>query len=128
MTGRRAPRDHSGVTSSPRKYTDAERRDQLEELARLCAAMAEALREHGETWPAGMYQERADLAERLLATGLDQGSLTELGARFPTAPHWLNAKAVDFGLAREPWQDEVAALHALASRLAMEVRATATLG
>lgn len=114
------------VTASAREYSDAERRRQLGGLAGLCSSIAQALREHGETWSASAFEERAQLAQHCRTSGWDQQSLNQVGARFPTGPDWLNPKAVDFGRPREPWQEEVADLHARASRLALAVRATAT--
>lgn len=113
-------------TGQWRKYGDDERRRQVEELAKLCWSLAEILRAHGEEWPASMFAERAQAADRLIADGWDQAALTDLGARFPEGVEWLNPKAVDYGAARQPWQEEVAAIHAKARRLALDVRAVAT--
>ena len=107
-------------------YSDDERRHQLTQLAGLCSTISQALRAHGETWPASKFEERAELANRLVAAGWNRDSLTEASAQFPSGPGWLNPKGVDFGAPREPWQEEVAALHAQAARLALELRAVAT--
>ena len=114
------------MSSRLREYSDDERREQLGQLAGLCSALAAALTSHGDSWQASMFAGRAELANRLLRAGWDREALTTLSAQFPAGPDWLNPKAVDFGAPREPWQDEVAALHAQASRVALEVRAVAT--
>ena len=114
------------MSNLAREYSDDERRQQLERLAGLSSAMSEALSLHGESWPASMFADRAELANRLLRAGWDREALTNLSAQFPACPDWLNPKAVDFGAPREPWQDEVAALHSRASRVALELRAVAT--
>src|SRR5690242_452284 len=100
-----------GVTDKgARRYSDDERRQQLSQLARLCSTISEALRSHGEAWPASLFAERAERANRLLAEGWDRTSLTDVSAQFPAGPDWLNPKAVDFGAPRKSWQDDVAAL------------------
>jgi hypothetical protein len=40
---------------------------------------------------------------------------------------WLNPKAVDFNGPREPWQEDIAKIHARAAQLALDLRAAATL-
>lgn len=114
------------MTTGAREYSDEDRRRQLGELGDLCSSIAEALRTNGDTRSASAFEERTQLAQRCLASGWDQRSLNDIGARFPSGPDWLNPKAVDFGSPREPWQEEVAVLHARASRLALAVRAVAT--
>jgi hypothetical protein len=107
-------------------YSDDGRRNQLTEFAALCRAIAAELRDHGDSWPASLFEERAALAERLLRDGYDQSLLNEVGARFPAGVEWLNPKALDFSGPREGWQSAVAERHERAARLALDLRAIAT--
>jgi hypothetical protein len=107
-------------------YSDDDRRNQLTEFAALCRAIAAELRDHGDSWPASLFEERGVLAERLLRDGYDQSLLNEVGTRFPAGVEWLNPKALDFSLPREPWQTAVAERHERAARLALDLRTIAT--
>jgi hypothetical protein len=116
----------------PRKvvhvFTVEDRLRQLEALRDLCVRIAALLTEHGEVAKAGHFRMRADTAELLLSVGFVRSDLNDVGGQFPPGPWWLNPKATDFDAPREPWQDEMARLHAEASETAQELRATALLG
>ena len=71
---------------------------------------------------------RADHAEQLLTMGFARSDVNDVGSQFPAGPWWLNPKATDFDAPLEPWQDEVARLHAEATEVAQNLRAIGTLG
>jgi hypothetical protein len=73
------------------------------------------------------FRARAEAAQHLLSAGFARQDLNDVGGQFPTGPWWLNPKALDSGSPREPWQEEVATLHAEASTTATDLRAVATL-
>ncbi len=108
-------------------FTVEDRLRQLGALRDLCARITVLLTEHGDVPEAEQFRLRAETAERLLSVGFVRSDLNDVGGQFPPGPWWLNPKAADFNAPREPWQDEVARLHAEASETAQELRATATL-
>jgi hypothetical protein len=110
-----------------RAYSRDQRLKQLGEFTHLCRTIARSLRRHGEPWAADGFDDRADAAEALSHDGWDQPALTEVGANFPSGVDWLNQKAVDFNGPREPWQEDIAKIHARAAQLALDLRAAATL-
>jgi hypothetical protein len=108
-------------------FTAEDRVQQLGTLARLCDRLAALFSEHRDDSSAGEYRARAEAARHLLTVGWTRDDLNEFGGRFPRGPEWLNPKALDSGLSREPWQDEVATLHSEAWATVIELRAVATL-
>lgn len=107
-------------------FTREDREAQLCDLESLCERIAVAFANHGDALAAELFAARSRAATRLLADGWDQADLNALGGQFPSVD-WLNPKYADFNGPREPWQDEVAKLHALASATASDLRAIATL-
>jgi hypothetical protein len=108
-------------------FTAEDRVQQLGTLARLCDRLANLLTEHGERAEGEQFRARAEAAQHLLSAGFARQDLNDVGGQFPTGPWWLNPKALDSGSPREPWQEEVATLHAEASTTATDLRAVATL-
>jgi hypothetical protein len=107
-------------------FTREEREAQLTRLEILCNNLADAFAAHGHPHEARLFRGRAHLAERARREGYRQADLNEVGGPFPNGPSWLDPRATDCGLQREPWQDEVAILHAQARSAALEVRSIAT--
>jgi hypothetical protein len=89
---------------------------------RLSAQIADVYRSNGVTWIADHYEAMAAAAARLLESGFDQSALSSLSAMAPGRPDWLNPKAVDFGMPREQWQDEIASLDAAHREAALALR------
>lgn len=108
-------------------FTVEDRLRQLGVLQERCARIAALLAEHGEVAEAELFRTRADAAERLLSVGFVRSDLNDVGGRFPPGPWWLNPKAAAFDAPREPWQDEMARLHAAARETAQKLRSTAIL-
>ncbi|MDO8389183.1 MAG: hypothetical protein Q7V57_01740 [Actinomycetota bacterium] len=69
-----------------------------------------------------MYADLADGAARLLSDGFTQHSLNELSGVMPAAPSWLDPRAADFDMRREPWQVELGPVVAECRRVAVELR------
>jgi len=69
-----------------------------------------------------MYTDLADGASHLLRDGFTQNSLNELSRAMPTAPSWLDQRAADFDMHREPWQVDLAPVVAECRRVAIELR------
>lgn len=108
-------------------FTQADREAQLADLESLCSRLANLFASHGEPRAAELLRAKADRAAQLLREGFTQAHLNQLGGSFPDGAWWLNTKALDYDASREPWQEEVAALHSLARTVATNLRAIATL-
>lgn len=108
-------------------FTQEDREAQLCDLEIACSQLADLLAEHGEIRSAELYRVRAQNAATLLANSFSRSDLNEVAGQFPEEPLWLDARALDYDAPRQPWQSEVARIHAQARRIAMDLRAVATL-
>lgn len=108
-------------------FTQEDREAQLCDLEIACGRMAELLASHGEVRAADLYRARAHNAAILLAQGFTKADLNAVAGQFPEEPFWLDARALDYHAPRQPWQSEVAQIHAQARKTAMDLRAVATL-
>ncbi|WP_162799454.1 hypothetical protein [Nocardioides sp. 616] len=108
-------------------FTQEDREAQLCDLEIACTRLTDLLAEHGETRAAELYRVRAQNAATLLAVGFSKSELNEVAGQFPEEPLWLDARALDYDAPRQPWQSEVAQIHAQARKIAMDLRAIATL-
>jgi hypothetical protein len=108
-------------------FTAEDREAQLVDFDLLCERLADAFAAHDDPRAAELFRARAAGARRLQVEGFSQADLNELGGPFPAGAWWLNPKAADYNAPREPWQDDVAVLHRLASATASDLRAIATL-
>jgi len=107
-------------------WTQDERRDQLADFETRCSRLAELYQSHRDADNASAFAWRAHEARRLIVGGFTQNDLKLLGQDFPAGPWWLNARAVDSGVTRQHWQQEVAEQHERASELALNLRSIAT--
>lgn len=113
--------------SAPRPYDARDRLEQLRRCERLGAELADLFARHDR--PPAAYRDLADEARRLLAQG--GGSSEELRALarlLPPAPGWMNPKAIDSGLAVDPWQLDAAEVRTALVDVVLELRATARYG
>ena len=62
----------------------------------------------------------------MLEGAVKHGEAVALVVGMPPHPSWLDPRAADFNMRREPWQQEVAEARAEADRAALELRALAT--
>lgn len=108
------------------RFTDDDRKRQLETLARLCTQVADLLASHGEGWHADALGDRADEARRLLENGFTKEELNVVAGQFPDGPDWLHPKFADYNGPRADWQETVADLMDQAGRVALDLRAVAT--
>lgn len=108
-------------------FTQEDREAQLCDLEIACTQLADILTKHGEPRAADLYRVRAHNAATLLSNGFDKVDLNEVAGQFPEEPNWLDARALDYNAPRQPWQSEVAQIHARARKIAMDLRAVATL-
>jgi hypothetical protein len=99
---------------------------QLTLLRAMCDQLADAFIVRSDPRSAELFRARADGASRLLADGFVQSDLNELGGQFPSGPAWLHPRAIDVSPLREPWQRQIARLHATATALAGELRSIGT--
>lgn len=106
-------------------WTDDERHRQLRDLEALSDLLAKLLDANHDPREAEPFRACAHQARSLLAQGFTQAGLNDLGYAYPDGPWWLNTKASDYA-SREPWQDEVAEVHAQASEAARNIRSIGT--
>jgi hypothetical protein len=69
-----------------------------------------------------VFNELALAAETLLLHGFDQDALSRVSSMMPGLPDWLNAKYLDYGGEREPWQEEVASTFLSCQEAALDLR------
>lgn len=110
-----------------RVWTSDGREAHLADRECLCERMSALFAANGDSRAAELLGSRAAHAARLVRDGFEQADLNALGGEFPDGAWWLNPKALDDNAAREPWQDEVAELHGLARKVALDLRSVATL-
>lgn len=103
------------------------RRRQLDELCRLASQIATVFRANGDGRSADMYADLAEGASLLLRNGFTQSSLNELSGAMPATPSWLDPRAADFDMQREPWQVELGPVVAECRRVATELRVVGSL-
>lgn len=108
-------------------YTTDDRVAQLRRLAETCRKIVELFDLHAHRATAHAYFGVARTADTLVERAADLDELKALAATVPDGPDWLNPKCIDaFDGAIEAWQAEVAALHSVARKTALELRALAT--
>jgi len=107
----------------PRPYTDRDRKSQLRKLEELSAQMAAIAAPH-DSYLAHLFGARAEGAARLLSDGFVQSQLNDLGYMYPK-PAWLDPRQVDYNGPREPWQEQIAEIHHVARKIALELRGVA---
>jgi hypothetical protein len=101
---------------------DGDRRKQLRKFAKLSSQLDELFERGGDPGAAD-YRRIADRARDLLASGFDHEQLKALAFSVPPSPDWTNPKAIDNGLAVEPWQIKAAGIREELSAVALDLRA-----
>jgi hypothetical protein len=106
-------------------YTDADRREQLDRLARACAALAD-LYEDTDAETARSYRDLSITSAEFREHLPPHGDLKQMALALPPRPMWLDPRMPDYQGARQPWHDDVRRLRHALERTALELRALAT--